>query len=138
MTNKLVLTFVLCLVLLGASLSFAQDKVTMEEYEVQLAEWQTRLDAADKGKADCGTANEALTSEMDAVNAETDKVWAAILEELGTDQAGVDAFRSDLNALDAKCDGLLALTPEELYKKRDEKKLFVANLVLLKKIKFLL
>lgn len=121
MTNKLVLTLVLSLVLLlGASLSFAQDKMTMEEYETQLAEWQQRLDAADKGKADCGTANEALTSEMDAVQAETDKVWAAILDELGTDQAGVDAFRSDLQALDAKCDGLLALTPEELYKKRDE------------------
>jgi nucleoid-associated protein YgaU len=127
-TNKLVLTFVLCLVLLGASLSFAQDKMTMEEYEVQLAEWQTRLDAADKGKADCGTANEALTSEMDAVKAETDKVWAAILDELGTDQAGVDAFRSDLNALDAKCDGLLALTPEELYKKRDEIKALCGEL----------
>jgi nucleoid-associated protein YgaU len=119
-TNKLVLTFVLCLVLLGASLSFAQDKMTMEEYETQLAEWQARLDAADKGKADCGTANEALTSEMDAVQAETDNVWAAILEQLGTDQAGVDAFRNDLKAMDAKCDGLLALTPEELYKKRDE------------------
>jgi nucleoid-associated protein YgaU len=120
-TNKLVFTLVLSLVLvLGASFSVAQDKMTMEDYEAQLAEWQQRLDAADKGKADCGTANEALTSEIDAVQAETDKVWAAILEEIGTDQAGVDAFRKDLEALDAKCDGLLALTPEELFKKRDE------------------
>ncbi len=121
MTNKLVLTIVLSLVLLlGASLSFAQDKMTMEEYEKQLAEWQTRLDAADKGKADCGAANEALTSEIDAVQAETDNVWAEILESLGTDQAGVDAFRKELQALDAKADGLLALSAEELFKKRDE------------------
>ena len=93
MTNKLVFTLVLSLVLeLGASMSIAQEqeKMTMEEYEAQLAEWQQRLEAADKGKADCGTANEALTSEIDAVQAENDKVWAAILEEIGTDQAGVD------------------------------------------------
>jgi nucleoid-associated protein YgaU len=127
-TNKLVLTLVLSLVLLGASLSFAQDKMTMEEYEKQLAEWQTRLDAADKGKADCGTANEALTSEMDAVQAETDKVWAGILESLDTDQAGVDAFRKDLQSLDAKCDGLLALTPEELFKRRAEVEALSAEL----------
>lgn len=122
MTNKPVLMILLSLVLLGASLSFAQDKMTMEEYEKQLAEWQQRLDAADKGKADCGTANEALKSEMDAVQAETDKVWAAVLQEIGTDQAGVDAFRKNLEALNARCDGLLALTPEELFKKRDEVK----------------
>ncbi|MBN1560929.1 LysM peptidoglycan-binding domain-containing protein [candidate division KSB1 bacterium] len=128
MTNKPLLTIVLSLVLLAASLSFAQDKVTMEEYEKQLAEWQQRLDAADKGKADCGTANEALTSEMEAVQAETDKVWAAILEEIGTDQAGVDAFRKDLEALNARCDGLLALTPEELFKKRDEVEAIAADL----------
>jgi hypothetical protein len=127
-TNKLVLTIVLSLVLLGASLSFAQDKMTMEEYEKQLAEWQQRLDAADKGKADCGTANEALTSEMDAVQTETDNVWAAILEEIGTDQAGLDAFRKNLQALNARCDGLLALTPEELFKKRDEIEAIAAEL----------
>jgi hypothetical protein len=128
-TNKIVFTIVLSLVLvLGASLSFAQDKMTMEEYEKQLAEWQTRLDAADKGKADCGTANEALTSEIDAVQAETDKVWAEILESLGTDQDGVDAFRKELQAMDAKADGLLALSAEELFQKRDEVEALCADL----------
>lgn len=121
MTNKLVLTFVLSLVLiLGASLSLAQEKMTMEEYEKQLAEWQERLNAADKGKADCASANEELQKEIDAVQAEHDAVWAAILEAIGTDQDGLDAYRKDLQALDARCDGLLALTPEELYKKRGE------------------
>ena len=79
-TNKTVLIMVLSLVLLlGASLSFAQDKMTMEEYEAQLAEWQAKLDAAEKGKADCSTANEALQQEIGAVKAETDKVWNEIL-----------------------------------------------------------
>lgn len=118
--NKTVLSIVLSLVLLGASLSFAQEKMTMEEYEAQLAEWQLKLDAADKGKAECGTANEALQQEMDAIKAESEKVWEAILSKIGTDQAGVDAFKADLEALDAQADGLLALTPEELFQKREE------------------
>jgi nucleoid-associated protein YgaU len=127
-TNKLVLTFVLSLVLLGASLSFAQDKMTMEDYEAQLAEWHERLATAETGQADWGTAQAALNSEIDAVQAETDKVWSEILESLETDQAGVDAFRNELQALDAKCDGLLALTPEELFKKRDEVEALCAEL----------
>jgi len=128
-TTKTVLIFVLSLVfVLGASLSFAQEKMTMEEYEKQLAEWQTKLDAADKGKAECSSANEALQQEIDAVKAETDKVWNEILTEIGTDQAGVDAFRGELEALNSQADGLLALTPEELFQKRDEVEALCGNL----------
>jgi len=120
-TSRIFFTLVLCLAFtLGASLSFAQEKMTMEEYEKQLAQWQQRLDAAEKGKADCGAQNEELQKQMDAVQAETASVWNAILAEIGTDQAGVDAFRAELKALNSQCDGLLALTPEELLKKRDE------------------
>lgn len=128
-TNKIIFTVVLSLVLtLGASLSFAQVKMTMEEYEKQLSQWQQRLETAEKGKADCGAKNETLQQQIDATQAETDKVWKEILGEIGTDQAGVDAFRADLKALNAQCDGLLALSPEELFKKRDEIKAIEAKL----------
>jgi len=128
-TNKTVLILVLSLVLmLGASLSFAQEKMTMEEYEAQLAQWQQKLDAAEKGKAECSTANEALQQEIDAVKAETADTWNEILTEIGTDQAGVDAFQANLDALNSQCDGLLALTPEELFQKRDEVEALEAKL----------
>jgi hypothetical protein len=128
-TNRIIFTVVLSLVLtLGASLSFAQVKMTMDEYEKQLAQWQQRLETAEKGKADCGAKNEALQQQVDATQAEIDQVWKEILGEIGTDQAGVDAFRADLKALDAQCDGLLALSPEELFKKRDEIKAIEAKL----------
>lgn len=120
-SNKLFLTIVLCFaLLLGASLSIAQEKMTMEEYNTQLAEWQKREADAKKAGEDCGSANEALKGEIEAVIAEIAKTWDEIYAEIGTDKAGVDAFRAELEALDAKCDGLLALTPEELFKKRDE------------------
>ena len=114
-------TLVLSLTLvLGASLSFAQDRMTMEEYEKQLAEWQQRLEAAEQSKADCQAQNEELQQEIASVNEQAEQVWSEILDEIGTDQAGVDAFREQLQAMDAKADGLLALTPEELFQKRDE------------------
>ncbi len=121
MRFKVFFTLVLSLTLvLGASLSFAQEKMTMEEYEKQLAEWQQRLEAAEQSKADCAAQNEELQQEIDSVKAQTEQVWSEILDEIGTDQAGVDAFRDKLQALDAKADGLLALTPEELFQRRDE------------------
>jgi nucleoid-associated protein YgaU len=133
-TNKILFTVVLSLVLtLGASLSFAQVKMTMEEYEKQLAQWQQRLETAEKGKADCGAKNEALQQQIDATQAEIDQVWKEILTEIGTDKAGVDAFRADLQAVNAQCDGLLALSPEELFKKRDEIKAIEAKLAEAKK-----
>jgi len=133
-TNRIIFTVVLSLVLtLGASLSFAQVKMTMEEYEKQLAQWQQRLETAEKGKADCGAKNETLQQQIDATQAETDKLWKEILDEIGTDQAGVDAFHADLKALNAQCDGLLALSPEELFKKRDEIKAIEQKLAEAKK-----
>jgi len=53
----------------------------------------------------------------------------------GTDQAGVDNFRASLKDLEAQVDGLLALTPEELFKKRDELKAAQKKLEEMKKNK---
>ena len=39
---------------------------------------------------------------------------------IGTDEAGLNAYRSELNSIEDKVNGLLALSPEELFKKRDE------------------
>jgi nucleoid-associated protein YgaU len=114
----LTLAFAFSLVL-GSSL-FAQEKMTMDQYNAQLQEWQQREAAAKKASADCGTAVENLKSEINAANAETQKTWEEILAMIGTDQAGVDAFRAKLKALESDVDGLLALSPEELFKKRDE------------------
>lgn len=127
-SKSIILTCVLFLALLcGSSLLYAQEKMTMEVYQEQLAEWQQREATAKKATEECGTKCESLKGETESVQAEIDQVWSEILEEIGTDQAGVDAFRADLEALDAQCDGLLALTPEELFKKREEVEAIEAN-----------
>ena len=121
--GKKVIIFTLALsisLLLGASLSIAQEKISMDEYKAQLADWQNR-EAAAKGAGDtCGSDVEKLKGEIEAAQAEKEKVWNEILTQINEDQAGVDNFRANLKDLEAQVDGLLALTPEELFKKRDE------------------
>ena len=134
--RKYFLTLVLALsLLLTLSLPFAmaQEKMTMDEYRAQLQEWQTREANAKKAAQDCETAVQGLKSEVQALKTESDKVWNEILAEIGTDQAGVDAYRTQLNALNSQVDGLLALSPEELFKRRDEIKSAEAKLAELKK-----
>ena len=113
--------------MMGSSV-IAQEKMTMEEYNAQLQEWQQREAVANKAAEDCGKAVADLKGEVEAANAETEKTWNEILTMIGTDQAGVDAFRSKLKALESDVDGLLALSPEELFKKRDEIKAADAKL----------
>lgn len=106
--------------LLGATFSMAQEKMTMDEYNAQLAEWQKREADAKAAAEECQSDVESLKSEIENTQAESEKVWGEILAALGTDQAGIDAFRAQLKDLEAEVDGLLALSPEELFKKRTE------------------
>ncbi len=117
----LVLTLALSFSLLFGSYSAAQQKkMSMEEYNAQLKDLQTREANAKKAAEECAKSVAKAKTEYDAAKAETDKIWNEILAMIGTDQAGVDAFRKSLQALDAQVDGLMALSPEELFKKRDE------------------
>ncbi len=118
---KSFLTFAIMLALtLSMNMSFAQEDMTKEEYQQQLEDYKTREENAQKAAEECATEVESIKGEIDSVKSETEKVWSEILEEIGTDQAGVDAYRSELEALENQVDGLLALSPEELFKKREE------------------
>jgi nucleoid-associated protein YgaU len=121
-SNKIFIacTVAIALLLMMGSSVIAQEKMTMEEYNAQLQEWQQREASAKKASDDCGKAVSDLEGEIAAANADTEKTWNEILAMIGTDQAGVDAYRSKLEALESDVDGLLALSPEELFKKRDE------------------
>jgi nucleoid-associated protein YgaU len=129
----LVLSFLL---LLGAQLTFAQDKkMSMDEYRAQLKDWQDREVAAKKASEDCASAVANLTTQKTAAQAEAGQLWGEILTSVGTDQAGYEAYKAKVKALEAQIDGLLALSPEELFKKRDELAAAEAQLAELKKDK---
>lgn len=103
-----------------ATASIAQEKMTMEEYQAQLQEWQKReADAkAEIARLDQEIAD--LKRQIADTEQETASVWNEIYAMVGTDKAGVDAYRNQLNQLNSQVDGLMALSPEELFKRRSE------------------
>ncbi len=104
----------------AATASMAQEKMTMDEYQAQLQQWQKReADAkAEIARLDQDIAN--LKQQIADTEKQTSSVWDEIYAMLGTDAAGVDAYRNQLNDLNGQVDGLMALSPEELFKRRKE------------------
>jgi nucleoid-associated protein YgaU len=123
------------LLLFGMQATFAADKMSMDEYRAQLKQYQDKEAAAKKVSEECATALSGIKSEIDAAQASMKATWGEILRAVGTDQAGYDAYKAEVKALEAQLDGLLALTPEELFKKRDELAAAEARLAELKKNK---
>ncbi len=117
--SKLLLTIALALfATLGTSM--AQEKMSMEEYQAQLQEWQEREATATQALAECESTVAALEGKVDSLDAAIETVWSEIYAEIGVEKADVDAYRDELQALDAQVSGLLALSPEELFQRRDE------------------
>ena len=107
-------------VMLSVSFSFAQEKMTMEDYNAQLAEWQKREADAKAAIANTETEIEALKQENTNIEGETTNEWQEIYALLETDEAGVNEFRGTLEGVESDIDGLAALSPEELFKRRQE------------------
>ncbi|MBN2357584.1 LysM peptidoglycan-binding domain-containing protein [candidate division KSB1 bacterium] len=121
------------LLLFGIQATFAADEMSMDEYRAQLKQYQDQEAAANQAAEECAAALTSLKAQIEEAQAEVDKTWDEILQVIGTDQAGVDAYGDKVKALEAQVDGLLALTPEELFKKRDELKAAEEQLAELKK-----
>ena len=111
---------VIVLLLSGAGNSFAQDKMTMEEYNAQVLQWQERERVAKEGIANCDQQITQLRADISSAESETDQVWANIYSTIGATEAEVNAFRQELNDLDGQLNSLAALSPEELFKRRKE------------------
>lgn len=114
---------------------FSQEKMTMDEYNAQLAEWQKRKADAEAGITTADKEVASLKEEIGTVEAEIDQAWNETLNCLGVTQADVDNYRGELKALESQIDGLMVLSPEELFKRRDEIQAIKTKLEELKKNK---
>lgn len=111
---------VIILLLSGVGNSFAQDKMTMEEYNAQLMQWQERERVAKEEIANCDQKIAQHRTDISSAESETDQVWANIYSTIGVTEAEVNAFRQELNDLDSQLNSLAALSPEDLFKRRKE------------------
>ncbi|MCD6116390.1 LysM peptidoglycan-binding domain-containing protein [bacterium] len=116
----LALIFVLLLAL--SSPVFSQDarKIKTGEYKVQLAEWQKREAVATAKIDSLNKVIEDLNNQIAGVETEIDNEWNSVYTLVGTDKAGYEAYKTDLESIDSEIDGLASLSPEELFRSRDK------------------
>ena len=135
-----VLTLVLLSALLVFSTVLAQsynyEEMTQEQYNALLAEWQQRLDAAQKGIDEENAKIEDLKKQLDDLQAQIDAEWDAIYQVNSTDQAGYQSYQEKLSQLKGDAAGMANLSPEDIYSKLNEVDDLQAKLDELKKDPF--
>jgi nucleoid-associated protein YgaU len=97
-----------------------EKKMTMDEYNAELAAAQQREPTAKAEIAKLDAEMAQLQQEIASVDQQTTQQWDEIYTMLGTDRAGVESYRNQMRQLEAEVDGLMALSPEELFKRRAE------------------
>ena len=107
-------------IMLFVGFAMAQEEMTMDEYNAQLAEWQKREADAKAAIATVNTEIEALKKEIAQTEQETANEWQEIYALLGVSESDVDQFRSQLEGIESDLDALASLPPEELFKRRKE------------------
>lgn len=98
----------------------AQEKMTMEEYRTELSAAQQREATAKAEIAKLDAEIVQLQQEIASTDQQATQTWDEIYTMLGTDRAGVENYRNQMRQLEADVDGLMALSPEELFKRRAE------------------
>jgi nucleoid-associated protein YgaU len=93
----------------------AEKKMTREEYEAQLAEYNQREAAAVAEIATCTEAMAALKQKIKTVHAAIASMHSDLLQAVASTDLEIKAFGSKLDALLQQLDGLNALAPEELF-----------------------
>jgi nucleoid-associated protein YgaU len=121
---KIVLYLILALSLSSVSTLYAQsynyEEMEMDEYNALLQEWQGRLDAGNQAIATEDTKVGDLTSQGDDVQGQIDTIWDEIYAALGSSKAEDDEFKKQIQSLRSDVSALLAMSPDEIYRRKDE------------------
>jgi len=115
--GTVVFSFLMAAVLLLSlnSAVFAQEKIKMDQYKAELADYTARQADAEAKIAKLEGEIALLKKEIDGVQANIDAEWEAIYAMMGVTKAEVEAYRSELNAIEAEIARLNSLSPEELF-----------------------
>jgi len=113
------LIFVLLLALNSPLFSQEERKIKMDEYKIQLAEWQKREADAKANIEALDQAIAELNNQIESTQTDIDNEWDSIYAMLGTDKAGYEAYKSELGSISNEIDGLASLSPEELFRSRE-------------------
>lgn len=117
------------------AVSAQEKKMTRDEYKAKLAEYTEREAKAKAEIVKLDASIAALKKQIDALQVSIDKVRAETLALVGATEAEVKAYGQRVDALLRQLQGLAALAPEELQRRRGELKAAAVELAALKKIK---
>jgi nucleoid-associated protein YgaU len=112
-------TFALAFVA-GATATVSAQEMTYEEYKVKLAGYESRTAEARRALAACKEGGDKLRAEIAGIDGQVAQVNSEVYELLGTNQAGIDAYLAELTRIEARLMGLLNMSEEALFEKRDE------------------
>lgn len=100
--------------------SYNYEEMKMEEYTQVLTEWQGRLDKAQSGIQTEDAKIAELQGQYDDLQSQIDGTWDEIFAALGKTRADNEAYVKELQQLRADASALLSMSPEEIYKRKDE------------------
>lgn len=114
-------TLLSILILTFFALSFAQQEVNYEEeYLPKLTKAQEEVATTEAEITSEEAKITDLNGQIEAKETEIKTTWTEIYTAVGSDDAGVDDYRNNLNSLEGKVRSFGALPAEELYKRRAE------------------
>ena len=115
--------------------SYDYKEMSMDEYKTELARWQTCEADNKTAIAEVESEIATMTYEIATTEQNTTDVWNEIYALLGTDKEGYESYLQQLQALESELSGFVALSPEDIYTRRDELNGFKDRLAELKKDK---
>ncbi|GBE29186.1 lysM domain/BON superfamily protein [bacterium BMS3Bbin04] len=122
MTNRsMIMATVVLMIVAIAIPGLAQDrKMTYEDYELELMDWQQRENDAKAGLEDCEAAKLALRDDIEGLESNIAAAWGDIYDMLGITEADVDAFADQLDDFARRLGEFGRLTPEQMFERQDE------------------
>ncbi len=137
--KRLFLTIILGLFLVASataqSYTYNYEEMKMDEYNLKLQEWQEKENAAKTEIDSESTKIEELNKTLADLKSQEENAWNDIYALVGTDEAGFKSFMDQLNALSNDVSGLLASSPDDIFRRMNELKDYQNQVVELKKDK---
>ena len=118
--------------ILSAGNAFAQDKMTREEYEAQLADYQQRQEAANSQIVQLNAEIASLNQQISDLDNAIAGIMAEIHSMVGATAAQISDYGNTLGLLLRQLEGLTSLAPEELVRHQGEIKDVLAQVEELK------
>lgn len=117
------------------SVADAQQGMTVTEYKQKQAEYEERRADALRAIQECNTSGEQLKVEITEVQEIVDSINGEIHQLLGTNKTSIDRYLAELDRIEARLMGLLNLSDEALFDKRDEVNSIEDRVVILRKVR---